>query len=1594
MSKLVQLSNGLRLAAGFVAVWARLVPVVSGASGIFTADCVELSKGAHRLTGTPELAEAAAHIVKRLEGIGVDEIVEQPFPASRTAIKRCELVIDGAEAPLPLLPMRPNAIVPPVSPPEGIRGRLVDAAGGALDVFAERDVKNAIVVLDYNTDREWLRAFRLGARAVIFVRNGNSESWHPHNIRACANLPRFYYDGARGDLATDREAVIHSEVVWEPAGGRNVMALVRGREPVFERETEELVVLGAHLDSFGEVPRLSPGARGAANCAGLLRLAEELVRERPRRNVLLAFFDNQARAHTGVSAFYRALEIDNKIEDHIKLEGRRRSLDAERAFLEAMRQTLKDESPLEAESEVRRQLFNRLKQKGKQHAEAVKGTVFRMLEEAYMLKKESPTPEMSARAAALQDEVAARWQPARNEWNELRRFIGRTTRYGGGVIADNLAEQVREKLDLILRETAADVEIRLAELADEEKVWQADARLNELVAEQWIVLHASLLLGDATPKWGMVIGNTPGLYGKIQSGFLQAYRDLGGAAGGGAHFVVESVDQSLSDPGALWPGQLVHGGEIAEIMGIYNVGFATCQEALPREGTPDDRLDRLDLDTVERQVMEIGALLRKAADSPALSLRRVIVPRKSYVFPEFKDGVPVGPSVMGTLEGSSVPNTPMPGAVVQVRSVALPTLSFERVRPYAYDDFRVYLTDQNGLYGMGPIDQRWSSGVAMTFDERGIVESISDQASFIQVRVRLNTFRCIAGFAALPPQRRTQMPSWARVDILSSRANAVLETKSFSETMDGVICWYTRPNEKGIKIFGLRNVVALNNGPEWPGEEGEVADAQGAGFGVGGTAEMTPLAPRSAGDLWRLNQSRLNVLRAKNIMDSSVAELHGRAEDTLTAGRDETSPVRREALAACSFWASQPVYRKTRDMLDDLVIAVLILLGLCVPFSFAVERVIMGGTTIYRQIGGFAGIFVVTFLTLYVSHPAFAIANTPIIIFLGFAIVVMSAMVIVIIMRKFEAELKAIQGMMTTVHVADVSRLSTFVAAMNMGVSTMRRRPLRTALTAVTIILLTFTILCFASFSTQSGILTLVSAPNPDYSGAFVHDLNWGEISPDVLDVFKGRWGERAAVCPRWWHCPGADPSISDEALITRGDGSSPLQLKGILGMDPREPVYRPDLAAVIGTNLAGTIRVSSAVARALGAETGETVILKGVRLRMGPPLDAVRMAALREMDNSGILPVDFTEPTSQRPADEPEAEDMIAQQRSWTSLPADSVALVSSQAAEEMGLNLRAVLLYTASEHEAVEIVEDLARMLPLPVAGTRPRGVYRHVLGTVLAASGVGDLFFPVLLGGLVIFGTMLGSVTDREREIYTFSALGLSPRHVATLFFAESMVYALIGGMGGYLLAQASMKVLSVLSEYGLVRLPEMNMSSTNTIFTILIVMATVLVSAIYPAIKASRSANPGLLRSWRAPAPRKDVLDLVFPFTVSEYDITGVVSFIKEHFDNYSDTGLGHFMARDAKLVKDENGMLGIDARLALAPFDLGVGQMFSLRTSPSEIGGIDEVRIGIRRTSGQPKDWQRLNKVFLDDLRQQFLIWRSLPHETMELYREKTLVHFG
>jgi hypothetical protein len=168
----------------------------------------------------------------------------------------------------------------------------------------------------------------------------------------------------------------------------------------------------------------------------------------------------------------------------------------------------------------------------------------------------------------------------------------------------------------------------------------------------------------------------------------------------------------------------------------------------------------------------------------------------------------------------------------------------------------------------------------------------------------------------------------------------------------------------------------------------------------------------------------------------------------------------------------------------------------------------------------------------------------------------------------------------------------------------------------------------------------------------------------------------------------------------------------------------------------------------------------------------------------------------------------------------------------------------------------------------------------------------------------------------------------------------------------------------------------------------------VSAVYPAIRAGRSANPGLSRSWKMPPARGDLLELKFPFTVSAYDITGVVSFLAEHFKRHDDAGLGHFATSIVQIRRNAEGNLELAAEVALAPFDLGVTQALTLTALPSEIEGVDEIAISIARASGASGDWYRANRSFLRDLRRQFLIWRTLSGDAIEAYRLQTLIRLA
>jgi hypothetical protein len=73
---------------------------------------------------------------------------------------------------------------------------------------------------------------------------------------------------------------------------------------------------------------------------------------------------------------------------------------------------------------------------------------------------------------------------------------------------------------------------------------------------------------------------------------------------------------------------------------------------------------------------------------------------------------------------------------------------------------------------------------------------------------------------------------------------------------------------------------------------------------------------------------------------------------------------------------------------------------------------------------------------------------------------------------------------------------------------------------------------------------------------------------------------------------------------------------------------------------------------------------------------------------------------------------------------------------------------------------------------------------------------------------------------------------------------------------------------------------------------------------------------------------------------------------------------------------------------LAPFDFGIRQYVKILFCPSkEDDRFLEVQVSIDRITGEANAWRRINKAFLNDMRKQLLVWRSLDESEQQHYEK-------
>ena len=789
-------------------------------------------------------------------------------------------------------------------------------------------------------------------------------------------------------------------------------------------------------------------------------------------------------------------------------------------------------------------------------------------------------------------------------------------------------------------------------------------------------------------------------------------------------------------------------------------------------------------------------------------------------------------------------------------------------------------------------------------------------------------------------------------------------------------------------------------------------EARGQGYRVDGRVLLNPTY-KVAWDMWLLNEHRLRELDRYGISNAMLAYFPGKnekADDKKLGLHNRARHALREADAALQrrqydkfitesrrAWGFEAkAYPDVAAQADDTVKGVVFYFVLLIPFAFFMERLLIGSADIRKRIAWFALIFFIIFIVLRLVHPAFKLSSSPYIILLAFIILAMGIIVLFIVVNKFNQEIRKMKQAAHGIQQADVGRLSASYAAVMLGISNLRKRKVRTTLTAVTLTLLTFTVLSFTSINKAITIFRLSRSNIPTREGGLVRDRNWRGLQTIVLEYLRSEFADKAAVAPRSWLVSKTKGEKEFFEFSAPGGRSN---VNGIVGLTPEEvridPESGPQKMLVPGSRWFNAddryaCILPSDVAERVGilpdhiqdktdAEKPEITML-GHSFRVIGLIDTEKLNAYKDIDDEKLTPVDTLQEAAKMNVQENPDEAAKAPIQAFTHMESSNSMLVPHELVMDVGGTLRSVAV--SNFEEFVPSVRKFMQRVALNIFVAQGEGEEARV--EVLSSlqttsfSGLGNLFIPILIAALIVLNTMTGAVYERSNEIHIYSSVGLAPTHIAALFLAESAVFATVGAVAGYLIGQSVAGVVQYIGFLGAITL---NYSSLSAIYSSIIVMVVVFLSTLYPAKKASDMAVPDVTRRWTFPPPDGDHWQFDFPFTVSGVEILGMYCYLARFLQSYGETSIGAFYTEDVALAKaepDDAADYIITSRCWLAPYDLGISQDVRFEAVSTGEHGIYRIEVHIGRISGDTLSWQRMNRGFLNVLRKQFLVWRTVP----------------
>ena len=1057
-------------------------------------------------------------------------------------------------------------------------------------------------------------------------------------------------------------------------------------------------------------------------------------------------------------------------------------------------------------------------------------------------------------------------------------------------------------------------------------------------------------------------------------------------------------------------GKIKTDSEVVLTAGMPTLAFVTVNDARFKVDTPTDRAEYINVRNLTKQIHLLTGVLSKALDDP-------------YFLPDYKIDMK---DRMRALKGrlltyprrSITPDRPRKGAVAVLR------MSYEKsvkgVRTIFYD-----MANDEGEFYIPGLAVRWVGLDAYYLDpETGEITYAPDRGQAARIykpefgmdfwitRATRILFPCIATdfYETVDPRYLTKLPS------LSLYGEGNRSPQEYGYTLGygpdepvGVV--FTRPGEK-LKLTMRSGAIGIRYLLLNATDTSSVKAARGGGFIASTHGAITHTSYQAAKDMWTLDHARMSELKEHGIEHYRLNNLHTRAREQLTLAEDARKNLRWDAFikhSRAALGLESRAYPDVKATQNDVIRGIIFFMALVIPCAFFAERLIFTSADIRWMIIGFSGIFVVIWIFLSLVHPAFDLSN-PFVILLAFILMSLATFVISLIFSRFNQQMRNLRTEAAVIHDVDVGRISASVAAFQLGIANMKRRKMRTVLTFTTLVLLTFTVLSFTSIKSLLRFHQIERQNTGSYPGMLIRSKYWAPLEESVLDYARASFSQAATVAPRSWYASKSKKHIR----VQHGEKSA--NALGIIGLSPQESkVTRIQTCLSEGRWFhQGEKRVAivpEEMAELLGItkeDIGQAYVrLFGEQFRIVGMMNSERMSDLDDLDGEILTPADFVltdsnvfmQMAQQEKREKSGLEETDVEIMEFEHLLPANVLIVPYQTLREVSSPLQAVAVRFNDPSVVKERVEDfISRLSVVLFAGIpreiSPEGKIGRIAVSVYSSlghtslRGIGNLFIPIAIAALIVLNTMMGSVYERFREIGIYSSVGLAPVHIAFLFLAESCVYAVLGAVSGYLLAQGVSKVLIW---QGLLEGFTLNYSSLSAMVSSMLVMAVVIVSTIYPARRASQMSVPDVTRRWKLPEPDGDRRRFEFPFTIAGGEVLGLLTFLTRYFDFHKESSMGNFYTEGAQLSVElgERGEgFAIDTTIWLAPFDLGVSQQVRLVSYPTGDHDIQALELTIDRLSGDVSSWRRCNQRFMNQIRKQFLIWRTIPSENQQEYQNE------